>query len=252
MKRMLQHFSFKQRLLKRNYPKEFTNKVTPTIQYSHRQKFLQSRQIQQPRTSPPLYKCLPPPQFRLLKQLVLQDYRTLHFTSPRFIALQHQTLQNTLVRTRQLLTATQFIDVTLTLDTSPQITHTETVTLLSFYSTPRSITPCKQPRCLTCQLHLNCSPTFRSNHPRHRNTYSIRHSFSYQRHLCHHMHKKQYVGCTTTQLNTRINHHCTSINCKKSTYITNISTSQTTQLPICQYNQLILQPILRIHKNFMT
>ena len=91
-------FSFKQRLLKRNYPKEFINKVTTTVQYSNRQKFLQSRQIQQPRTSTPLYKCLPPPQYRLLKQLVLQDYNTLHFTSPRFITLRHQTLQNTLVR----------------------------------------------------------------------------------------------------------------------------------------------------------
>ena len=49
-------FSFTQRLLKRNYPKDFINKVTTTVQYSDRQKFLQSRQVKQPRTSPPLYK----------------------------------------------------------------------------------------------------------------------------------------------------------------------------------------------------
>ena len=123
------------------------------------------------------------------------------------------------------------------------MTHTETVTLPSLLSTPTSITPCKQPRCLTCQLHLNCSPTFRSNHPRHRNTYSIRHSFSCSSTNIIYLItctkcRKQYIGCTRTQLNTRINHHRTSINCKKSTYI-----HKHFNLPDHSITNLTIQPI---------
>ena len=93
--------TFKKRLRKRNYPNAFINKTIATVKYSNRSTYLQRMQPQGHTCTPPLYKSLPPPQYNLLKQLVLQEYGTLHFMSPRFIALKHPTLQSVLVRSRQ-------------------------------------------------------------------------------------------------------------------------------------------------------
>ena len=118
------------------------------------------------------------------------------------------------------------------------MTRTERLTLPSLRSPPTSITPCKQPQCLTCQLHLNCSPTVTSNHPHHRNTYSICHSFSCSSTnivylITYTKCREQYVGCTITQLNTRINHHHT---CK--TYI-----HKHFNLPDQSITNLTIQPL---------
>ena len=86
-------FLFKQRLLKRGYPPVFIDKVLHTVNYKSRQRYLLRHQKHQPTCIPPLYKCIPPPQYKLLKQIVFQNYAQLHFISPRFIAQRHPTLQ---------------------------------------------------------------------------------------------------------------------------------------------------------------
>ena len=214
----------KLRLRKRNYPKSFIDKATATVNYNDRHKHLQRKQAQQPTVTPPLYKFLPPPQYKLLKQLVLQNYTKLHFTSPRFISLRHPTLQNMLVRAQLTLTADQFVDVSMALDTITPTTHIKTATLPHLRLSTATITACNQPRCVTCRFHLNCSPYFKSNHPRYRTTYHVRHSLSCTSTNIIYLItctkcKKQYVGCTSKQLNTRINHHRTSIHKNATTFI---------------------------------
>ena len=216
--------TFKKRLRKRSYPNAFVNKTIATVKYSNRNTYLQRMQPQRHTRTPPLYKLLPPPQYNLLKQLVLQEYGTLHFMSPRFIALKHPTLQNVLVRSQQRFSDTQFVDVVLSLGSAIPTAHTDTVAIPHLYSSDVSIKACKNSRCNTCKLHLVCSPTFKSNYPQNRTVYHIRHSFSCKSTNVIYLitcskFKKQYVGCTTTQLNTRISHHRSSINNKRSTYL---------------------------------
>ena len=79
--------NFKQRLHKRHYPTSLIDKITTTIKYSNRQKYLQCKQPKKQTFSPPLYKYVPPPQYKLPKQIILHDYTHVHYTSPRFIAL---------------------------------------------------------------------------------------------------------------------------------------------------------------------
>ena len=81
---------FKQRLLKRGYPGTLIDKVIQTVRYSDRPKYLQPHQKHQPTCLPPLVKCIPPPRYKLLKQIILQNYAqlkfiTLHCPTPRHI-----------------------------------------------------------------------------------------------------------------------------------------------------------------------
>lgn len=78
---------FKTRLLKRSYPLAFINKVANIVKYNRRKQYLSCDQRPKPVSSPPIFKALPPPQFTHLKQIILQDYAKLRFTSPRFVAL---------------------------------------------------------------------------------------------------------------------------------------------------------------------
>ena len=215
--------NFRERLRRRNYPNNLINKLTAIVKYSDRKHYLQQKQPQQTRT-PPLYKYTPPPQYRLLKQLVLHDYNSLHFTSPRFIALRHPTLHNKLVRSRIDLTDDQLVDVCLFLDSTSPSAHSERARLPTLRFSHTAITPCNHPRCKTCRHHLNTSPTFKSNYPHNRTIYRIRHSFSCKSPNAVYLItctkcKKQYVGCTDTPLHERMNKHRTSINTKQQSYI---------------------------------
>ena len=176
----------------------------------------------------------------------MQDYITkLHFTCPRFVALRHPTLQNKLVRSHLTLTDEQLLDVTLSIDSSNHQEHTTTAKLPQLHPQSAGISPCKHPRCCTCNVHLNCSYTFTSNHPYNRTIYQIRHSFS-----CNSANivylitctkcKKQYVRYTTQKLKVRINHHRTSINSRIPTYI-----HKHFNLPDHSITNLKVQPIDR-------
>ena len=131
----------------------------------------------------------------------------------------------------------------LSIGTNIPTTHRETATLPPLRSANHVITPCRHPRCITCRLHLNCAKTFKSNYPRNLTIYRIRHSFSCKSTNIVYLTKctkckKQYVGCTTTQLNTRINYHRTCINNKKTTYI-----HKHFNLPDHTMTNLTVQPI---------
>ena len=102
---------------------------------------------------------------------------------------------------------------------------------------------CTNPRCITCRTHLTTSPTFKANYHLNRTIYQIRHSFTCQSNnviylitcvKCH----KQYVGCTTAQLRTRVNQHRSSVNQKQSTFL-----HKHFSLPSHKLNDLKIQPI---------
>ena len=155
-------FVFKKRLLKRGYPQSFIDKATASVKYESRQSYLEQKDPQPKLPKPPIYRFLPPPQYHLL---ILQGYAAIHFMTPRFIPLRHPTLHNKLVRAQIKLTDEQLVDLVLRLDsTVPAMNNTATC-LPELRSTTVSITKCNHPRCATCQVHLNCSPMFKSNYP---------------------------------------------------------------------------------------
>ena len=166
----------------------------------------------------------------------------IHFTSPRFIALRHPNLKNQLVHAHQLLTDEQFIDTSLHLG-PPHISHIQPTTLPPKRNITTTITPCRHPRCSTCHIHLNCSPTFKYNFPCNKTIYHIRHNFTCKSTnvvyliTCSKC-KKQYVGYTTQQLSTQINHHRTCIINKQATYI-----HKHFNLPDHAITNLTIQPI---------
>ena len=143
----------------------FIDKMFATVKYHNRHKYLQKHTPHPITCSPPLFKCLPPPQYKLLKQIILQEYSQLKFVSPRFISLRHPTLQNTLVRAQLTPTDEQLIDITLTLNTSPT-THVESATLPNLQLNGPKITSCRYSHCVTCRYHLLCTSTFQSTNPR--------------------------------------------------------------------------------------
>ena len=152
-------FLFKERLLKRGYPSIFIDKVLHTVNYKNRQRYLLRHQKHQPTCIPPLLKCIPPPQYKLLKQIVLQNYAQLHFISPRFIALRHPALQSLLVRAKFKPTDEQLIDISLSIET-PTNTHTENAQLPHLSRNNPTTTACKHSHCVTCKYHLLRNPTF--------------------------------------------------------------------------------------------
>ena len=201
---------FRKRLLARGYPKKLIEKASATVLYKNRAQFLMKSQLPPPKYYPPLYKCPPPPQYKLLKHIVLENYHTLQnmLPAPRFIPVKHATLRNKLVRTKLIPTDSQLSDIyaACAQSTSEHVTAGK-LPLLSIQNARTK--RCNHPRCVTCK-HLNCSRYFTST--KTGTTYTIRHNFNCtSRNLiylitckkCH----KQYVGLTTTQLNIRINHH---------------------------------------------
>ena len=209
---------FTQRLRKRGYPNKLIHSVTANVKYRHRQRYLQRAQPPRPKLTPPIYKCLPPPQFQQLKQITLHNYKHLHLPTPRFIALRYPTLQNEVVRAKLTPSDEQFVDLVTMLESISPAQHTEAAKLPKIHPNTTNISPCHHPRCSTCSTHLIYQPTFQST--RTRKSYRIRHSFTCQsKNLIYLITctkcQKQYVGLTTQQLNVRINHHRSNILTKK-------------------------------------
>lgn len=236
---------FKARLRKRNYPNQLINKTINIVKYHRRQQYLKQCQPLQPTCSPPIFKLVPPPRYQLLKKLVLQDYAQLQFTSPRFITIRHPTLKNMLIRSALNPTDEQLMDIFLYLDNTTPSTHTTAAKLpILQYTTPR-ITSCGHPKCATCSQHLLVTSTFQDSH-RKPTAYRIRHSMSCKSTnviyliTCNKC-KKQYVGNTSKQLNTRINHHRSNILNKRSTYI-----AQHFNLPDHSLSDLRVKPIDKV------
>ena len=138
---------------------------------------LQQSRPPQPKYYPPLYKCPPPPQYKLLKQIVLENYHVLQkvLPAPRFIPLRHTTLSNELVRTRLSPTNEQLIDIHIILSNHNTSSHTTAGQLPQLQTQGARTRRCNHPRCVTCK-HLNCSRYFTSS--KTGNSYTIRQSFT--------------------------------------------------------------------------
>ena len=171
----------------------------------------------------PIFKCLPPPRFSNLKQIVLQNYDSLRLPTLRFITLGHRTLKKDLIRTHIKPTDEQMIDMLLTLPQPTNPSHVITGKFPAITYPDIKTKPCRHPRCVTCG-HLNCKNTFKST--KTGNVYPLRHSFTCTSKIVVYLItclkcKKQYVGLTTQQLNIRINHHRTNIFNHVQTYVSN-------------------------------
>ena len=214
---------FVSRLLARDYPRRFIEKIAATVSYKDRAQLLKQAQPTPPKCYPPLYKCPPPPQYKLLKQIVLKNFHLLQtrLSAPRFIPLRYPTLGNTLVRTRLSPSDEQLVDIYTSLSNHSTSCHTIAGQLPLLRTQGARTKRCNHPRCLTCR-HLNCSKYVTSS--KTGVTYTIRHSFSCTSSNLIYLItctkcKKQYVGLTTKQLNVRINHHRTSVLNHKQIYL---------------------------------
>ena len=206
--------TFQKRLQERRYPKKFIGKILSRVKFSNRQNYLTRSilQEQQKHLPLPLFKCHPPPKFDRLKQIVLRNFnRISHLASPpRFITLAYPTLRKSLIRASVNPTLEQSFDILFKISHLPQKTCHKVNGLLPTLQTASSLVRiCGHKLCRTCS-HLNCSPVFSSKITKQ--TFPIRHkatcTSSYLIYLitctkC----RKQYVGMTTKQLNTRIHHH---------------------------------------------
>ena len=215
---------FKERLKKRNYPDKFVAKTICIVSYTDRQKHLQANKPIKPYILRPILKCLPPPQYSNLKQIVLKEYGTLQLPSPRFCTLRHITLRQELIRTKLYPTDEQTLDMILFQTQEILVdAHINTGTLPMLRYRNVKTKPCRHPRCLTCH-HLNCDKSFTST--KTGKVYPSRHNFTCTSKNVIYLItctkcKKQYVGLTTQQLNVRINHHRSNIFNRIKTYVSN-------------------------------
>ena len=241
---------FQKRLQARNYPKKLTRKLISRIDFSNRTQYLQTlhRQNRNHTPIPPIFKCYPPPRFHTLKTVILQQYHTIsHLVpTPRFVTLSHQTLRNLLVRAEVKPTSDQSLNLLQTLKDLPQNTpHATTGALPPLRKQAALIKPCHNPKCSTCNHH--CSSTFTSSVTKR--TYPIRFSATCKSSNVIYLItctkcKKQYVGLTTKQLNTRINHHRSNIFRNKTIYLCIHFNFQDHSI-----NNLSVQVIDRAHTN---
>ena len=82
---------FRERLVKRSYPKKFIDKAINSVSYKDRQRHLTKDQQSKIYVQRPILKCLPPLQYRTLKQLILTDYGKLNIPTFRIVTLGHKT-----------------------------------------------------------------------------------------------------------------------------------------------------------------
>ena len=221
---------FKLRLQRRSYPTKFINNNTKKIKYSDRNKFLREKSKHKFTQSKPIFKCLPPPKYTHLKQIILNNYDTISkiVNHPVFITLRYKTLQNSLVKSKFKPTNENIIDIYLSCtshidqdDNTPPSPSPEQSTTWNHVTPPIQPCICNHPKCATCQ-HFNTQNFFESTTTKAR--YRIRQSFTCSSKnviyliTCNKC-KKQYVGQTTKSLKERINHHRSSIHTKQKRYI---------------------------------
>ena len=112
-------FLFKQRLKNRDYPPRFIKSVS----YKDRQRHLRREGQPVLYIKRPVFKCLPPPKFNYLKQIILQDFGSLHLPTLKFVVLGHRTLKKELIRSQIKPTDEQMIDMMLTLPQPSDDSH---------------------------------------------------------------------------------------------------------------------------------
>ena len=110
------------RLKARGYPKPLIQQIKAQISFTNRTKYLQSQTTPPPKLYPPLYKCLPPPQYEVLKRIILSNYSLLEkkVPVPRFISLSHRTIRKELVCSKP---DDQVVDICLALENAQSSTQ---------------------------------------------------------------------------------------------------------------------------------
>ena len=207
----------------RNYPPQFVNKTAKLVTYSNRLTYLRKSNPEKSRIRPPpLFKCIPPPQFHHLKQIILKQFALIlkYVPNPRFIPLRQKTLSQILVRAQVQPNDDQLLDLAISFGT-PSGEQATAGCLPQLKPKGRLVKKYGNPRCATCQ-HLQCQTSFTST--KTKITYPIKHHLS-----CNSKNvinlitctkcRKQYVGMTTKQLNVRMNHHRTNIFNKRNTFL---------------------------------
>jgi hypothetical protein len=218
---------FKQRLINRGYPIKFIDKHIKKVNYLNRNNFLNpSKRITPVTISRPIFKCLPPPKFNYLKEIILHRHKSVSklIKPPIFCALKHKTISNKIVKSKFLPTDEHLLDIYYSCCNTTNTTSTNSSTTplpIKIRRTPIKIIPCHHPKCATCE-HLITTNHFTSTTTR--KSYRIRQSYSCNSEniiyliTCSKC-KKQYVGSTKNPLKVRINHHRSSIFRKEKRYI---------------------------------
>jgi hypothetical protein len=152
---------FQNRLQKRGYPKKFIVKYTQKINFTNRNNYLQPQIKISPSYYRPIFKCIPPPKLRQLKQIILSSHKSINkiVNKPIFISMKYRTLHNILVRAKHIPTPdnlTNITEICTTNTTKPQIT-----TWKGKASPQPQPYKCKQKICSTCQ-HYNTANHVRS------------------------------------------------------------------------------------------
>ena len=213
---------FKARQLKRDYPIQFINRTLRRISYNNRDKHLKANtgQLQQAPSSP-MFKCIRPPNFHKIKDIILHNFRKYNinrYTSPPlFICLKGKSLKDLLVKSRFKPSKDEQTQIVRS-NTTKQ--HSRVINLPREDVTNKPHL-CNNPRCATCQ-HFDTSAIFSSTATKQ--TFPIHHSFTCSSTrivyliTCTRCHK-QYVGKTNNTLRERISQHRSSIKVKQVRYI---------------------------------
>ena len=143
----------------RGYSRPFFAKVVKSVSYSSRPQLLAKHQQPPVKVLPPVYKCIPPPDFHLLKQIILSNFKSLKTPSHRIISLKHQTLAKDLVSAKVTLHPDQSLLINIYF--SEVHTHTVMCELPQPSSNYVVISKCQNPSCCTC-IYLYCSKLFKS------------------------------------------------------------------------------------------
>ena len=218
---------FKKRLHRRQYPPTLVNKYCCQVTFNHRTHYLRTAQSKKTTIRKPIFKCLPPPSYVQLKNIILHDYHMIQKLVPRplFIALGHSILRKELVRASFEPLPDQLFDILVTLPSTShtQRQHRTSGKLPKIHKDMPGIKTCQNPKCTTYS-HLNTNPTYKSTSTG--TTFSVRHSFSCTSSRLIYVItctkcRKQYVGMTMNTLNYRITSHRSRIFCKADRYLCN-------------------------------
>ena len=149
-----------------------------------------------PKFYPPLFRCIPPPQYKLLKLSVLRDYHYLQNTvpAPRFISVKPNTLSKELIRARLSPTEDQMFDIHLLLANQVISTHTTAGHLPTLRIQPVRTQKCKHPRCVMC-THLFSQVYKNRNHLHPPAQFCL---YFKKCNLCHNMYKMPETVCWLT------------------------------------------------------
>ena len=215
---------FTSRLVKRSYPHRFINKALRKVHYKNRDRYIetQCKPLPKPLTRP-VFKCVPPPNFQMLKVIILREFSSHNISrytdTPLFVTLRNTTLKDILINRNHTPTDTDVAKITENSNYAGSH-HQYNLTLPDRKNTKKPH-PCCNPRCATCH-HFNPSNHFVSTSTKQ--CFNINKAFSCDSKQIIYLItctkcNKQYVGRTYKTLRERISQHRSSIKVNQDRYI---------------------------------